>query len=274
MIPFLKSKNKNTELSPKERIEPSIRSRRSLAVEEESESLIENPEVQKARHRLLGAGFLLFVAIIGLPRIFDSEPKKVKNDVVLNIVHSVDDSVSTKSPEAVSSPDPAAVSSSVTANATNTTSDSTSNETVIEQSKPDQKVATETNKDLGKQTKDAKESTDNKTAKSTPKTIEDVIGNPKAAETKSKDTESVKSRYYVQVVTLSSNDGAKKMSSKLKDLKISSYVVERKKDSEGNTLYQVRAGPFTSKEDAQSAVKKMSDLEVTPKIIEIKNNPK
>jgi DedD protein len=60
------------------------------------------------------------------------------------------------------------------------------------------------------------------------------------------------------------------MSGKLKELKIPSYIIERKKESDGTTLYLLRAGPYTNKDDAQAAVKKMADLEVTPKIIEMK----
>ena len=60
------------------------------------------------------------------------------------------------------------------------------------------------------------------------------------------------------------------MSSKLKELKITSYVIERKKESDGTTLYLLRSGPYASKEDAQVAVKKMSELDVSPKVIEMK----
>ena len=86
MISFLKFKNKKNSEESAVRTEPSIKSRRQVLEDEDHESMSENPEVQRARHRLLGAGFLLLIAIIGLPRIFDAEPKKIKNDVVIKVV--------------------------------------------------------------------------------------------------------------------------------------------------------------------------------------------
>ena len=92
------------------------------------------------------------------------------------------------------------------------------------------------------------------------------------SESKAKDLEKPK-KFYIQVATFSSSDRVKKMSGKLKDLKITSYVIERKKESDSSTLYILRAGPYTNKDEAQAAMTKMADLEVTPKLIEMKPNP-
>jgi DedD protein len=237
MMSFLNFKNKNSTDSKNDRVEPSLKSRRTVDSEDDSESLIENPEVQRARHRLLGAGFLLFVAIVGLPRIFDSEPKKVKNDVVLQVVTSVTDAANSK---------PELKDANEIKNSTLVVEEA-SKETVISQTKNDP----------------------NETGakKAPPEVVEEVI-----SESKSKDAEKPK-KFYIQVATFSSSDRVKKMSGKLKDLKITTYVIERKKESDASTLYLLRAGPYPSKEEAQAAIKKMEDLEVTPKIIEMKTNP-
>jgi len=50
------------------------------------DALTEDPERQRARHRLIGAIFLVFVAVVGLPLIFDSKPKQYNNDVVIQII--------------------------------------------------------------------------------------------------------------------------------------------------------------------------------------------
>jgi DedD protein len=92
------------------------------------------------------------------------------------------------------------------------------------------------------------------------------------SESAPKETDKSKAKFYIQVATFSTNDRVKKMSAKLKELKISSYVVERKKEAEDTTLYLLRSGPYNSREDAQAAVKKMAELEVTPKIIEMKSS--
>ena len=50
------------------------------------DGLTEDPERQKARHRLLGAVFLVTVAVAGLPIIFDSKPKQYNNDIAIQII--------------------------------------------------------------------------------------------------------------------------------------------------------------------------------------------
>jgi len=230
MISFLKFINKKNIEDSTVRTEPSMKSRRQV-LEEDQESMSENPEIQRARHRLLGAGFLLLIAIVGLPRIFDAEPKKIKNDVIVKVVSSVGDFVSPNEEKKL---------------VENVSLPSTSEENVVAVNKP--------------QTQDIKSSpiiaTDNN---------EVVI-----SESTPKEADKPKAKFYIQVAAFSSNDRVKKMSAKLKELKIFSYIIERKNDTEGTTLYLLRSGPYISREDAQAAVKKMADLEVTPKIIEMK----
>jgi DedD protein len=232
MISFLKFKNNKNSEDDAVRTEPSIKSRRSVLEDEGQESMSENPEVQRARHRLLGAVFLLLIAIIGLPRIFDAEPKKIKNDVVIKVVSSVSESVN-----ALEEKKPA-------------------DNVIVPSSSSEEKIAAVNN-------------TQNQDTKATPNNAADnnevVI-----SESASKEADKPKAKFYIQVAAFSTNDRVKKMSAKLKELKISSYVVERKKEAEGTTLYLLRSGPYTSREDAQAAVKKMAELEVTPKIIEMK----
>jgi len=50
------------------------------------DGLTEDPERQKARHRLIGAVFLVTVAVAGLPIIFDSKPKQYNNDIAIQII--------------------------------------------------------------------------------------------------------------------------------------------------------------------------------------------
>jgi len=230
MISFLKFKNNKNSEDSAVRTEPSMKSRRQVLEEEDHESMSENPEVQRARHRLLGAGFLLLVAIIGLPRIFDAEPKKIKNDVVIKVVSSVSESVSVN--EEKKPVENTSVSSSI-------------EDKVVASPKAQSQV-----------TKPTLNNVDNN---------EVVI-----SESTPKEADKPKAKFYIQVAAFSSNDRVKKMSGKLKELKIPSYIIERKKESDGTTLYLLRAGPYTNKDDAQAAVKKMADLEVTPKIIEMK----
>ena len=50
------------------------------------DGLTEDPERQRARHRLIGAIFLVTVAVAGLPIIFDSKPKQYNNDIAIQII--------------------------------------------------------------------------------------------------------------------------------------------------------------------------------------------
>ncbi len=59
------------------------------AQENEELALTEDPEQQRARHRLIGAAVLVLIAVVGLPRILDSKPKSVNNDIAVNIVTSL-----------------------------------------------------------------------------------------------------------------------------------------------------------------------------------------
>jgi len=246
MISFLKFKKKNSIEANQSRTEPSMQSRRQVVGDEDQEELSENPEVQRSRHRLLGAGFLLLLAIVGLPRVFDSEPKKIKNDVVLKVVSSVNDSANT-------------VEEKKTTLHSNTPPGKAEDRTDL---KPDEPFVgpnspSESNRDrILRESKTSKNNIDN--------------GEVVVSESTTKEADKSKAKFYIQVAAYSSNDRVKKMSSKLKELKISSYVIERKKESDGTSLYLLRSGPYTSRDDAQVAVKKMVELELAPKIIEMK----
>lgn len=234
MTSFFKFKNnKNSEDSPV-RTEPTMKSRRQVLDDDNQESMSENPEVQRARHRLLGAVFLLLIAIIGLPRIFDAEPKIIKNDVVIKVLSSVSDSVNSNEEKPPV------------------------DNTFVLPSSLDEKIPTVNSTKIQDTKSSSNSLLDNN---------EVVI-----SESAPKETDKSKAKFYIQVATFSTNDRVKKMSAKLKELKISSYVVERKKEAEDTTLYLLRSGPYNSREDAQAAVKKMAELEVTPKIIEMKSS--
>jgi DedD protein len=235
MISFLKFKKKNSTEANQSRTEPSMQTRRQVVSDDDQEELSENPEVQRSRHRLLGAGFLLLLAIVGLPRVFDSEPKKIKNDVVLKVVSSVSDAANTVDEKKITTITP-----------TTPTTPVVPEETVVSSTKKTEIAETKTNKN----------NIDN--------------GEVVISESKVKEADKSKAKFYIQVAAYSSNDRVKKMSSKLQELKITSYVIERKKESDGTSLYLLRSGPYTSRDDAQVVVKKMVELELAPKIIEMK----
>jgi len=61
-----------------------VRPRRSRAPEEEPMDPM-LPEKKRARRRLIGATALVLAAVIGLPMIFDSEPRPISQDIAIQI---------------------------------------------------------------------------------------------------------------------------------------------------------------------------------------------
>jgi DedD protein len=59
------------------------------AAEAEELALTEDPEQQRARHRLIGAAVLVLIAVVGLPRILDNKPKSAPNDIAVSIMTSL-----------------------------------------------------------------------------------------------------------------------------------------------------------------------------------------
>ena len=63
-----------------------VRPRRSRATAQDEEPIDPMlPEKKRARRRLIGATALVLAAIIGLPMVFDSEPKPLADDITIQI---------------------------------------------------------------------------------------------------------------------------------------------------------------------------------------------
>jgi DedD protein len=267
-------KNKSPEPA-QTKIEPGFRSRQSKVELEKEDTLMENPEVQRARHRLIGAGFLLLIAVIGLPKLFDAQPKKINNDVVVKVVQSV-----TNTPNSGAQLEEEKL---ISKNANNLNSrinpdkqaqidpanEKISSQKKFSEDKPDISTA------VPVQEKVKSSAENNESLKTAPKKGsmqtdpgEVIVSSPSLVP--KADIKSAK--FIVQVAALSSNDRVKNLTAKIKELKINSYVVEKKKEaSDVAVIYLVRAGPFGSKEEALSAEKKIAALGMglSPTIVEI-----
>lgn len=278
---FFKSK-----LTPPEqpKVEPSFKSRQSKVNLEKEDVLTENPEVQRARHRLIGAGFLLLIAVIGLPRLFDSQPKKINNDVVVKVVQSV-----TNSPSNVMKPieEEKVISSSVAdTSVSQSPSKSPNSDTAILPSLSQEKAkgSSDSTKALSDNTKGNSENSSTTNLANKKGSLQTdpgevivnskSINNPKnvAQDTSNNKADVKGAKYIVQVAALSNNDRVKTLTNKIKDLNITTYVLEKKRDApDSAVIYLVRAGPFNSKDDAVIAEKKISTLGMglLPTIVEI-----
>ncbi len=268
---FFKSK-----LPPPEqpKVEPSFRSRQSKVDLEKEDVLTENPEVQRARHRLIGAGFLLLIAVIGLPRLFDAQPKKINNDVVVKVVQSVTNNPSTGNVSTVEDKVISSTGSDLTASVSPTKSSppDTSLPPVVAQEKA--KGPTDSNSSASLANKKGSLQTDPGEVIVNPQNINasKALSKDATKETSANKADAKGSKYIVQIAALSSTERVKNLTVKIKDLNITTYVIEKKRDApESPVIFLVRAGPFNSKEEAVNAEKKISALGMglSPTIVEI-----
>ena len=223
------------------------------AAEAEELALTEDPEQQRARHRLIGAAVLVLIAVVGLPRILDSKPKSSPNDIAVNIVTSL--------------PIPGT---------------ETKPETKPEE-KPKAEVVTEPTKEAPKVTAAPEVKTETKSpapAVNKAGTLglaagEEVIASvsPKSdAKSNTEDTAKPAAtngsgKYVIQIGAFASEERAKGWIAKLKDQKIPNYVLN-KTGSDGTKLYVLRAGPYTDKDAAEAAEKKIKAMGLTPRLVE------
>ena len=233
------------------------------AAEAEELALTEDPEQQRARHRLIGAAVLVLIAVIGLPRILDSKPKPVTNDIAVNIVTSLPVPSADVKPEARPEEKPKA-------------------DVPVEAPKaavlPTPEVKSEAKPEVKAEVK-AETKTDTKPATAPSKNSglglaagEEVVAatpaKPKSDDASSKPSASTGSgKFVIQIGAFSSEERAKGWIAKLKDQKIPNYVLT-KTGTDGTKLYVLRAGPYTDKDAAEAAEKKIKAMGLSPRLVE------
>jgi DedD protein len=226
------------------------------AAEAEELALTEDPEQQRARHRLIGATVLVLIAVVGLPRILDSKPKSSPNDIAVNIVTSL--------------PIPGAE--------------------VKSEEKPKAEVVTEPAKENPKATLtpelkvepkvDPKSEVKVEPKPSTPtanksSTLGLAAGEEVVAATSAPKTEDAQKsanangngKYIIQIGAFASEERAKGWITKLREQKIPHYV-SNKTGPDGVKLYVLRAGPYNDKESAEAAEKKIKAMGLSPRLVE------
>ncbi|MCF8189691.1 MAG: SPOR domain-containing protein [Polynucleobacter sp.] len=214
------------------------------AQENEELAFTEDPDQQRARHRLIGAAVLVLIAVVGLPRILDNKPKSVNNDIAVNIVTSL------PAPNAALPGNDEKPSSAATVEV------------------PVKEKAPTPPKELAAK---ASPTTSKVNSISGLAAGEEVIIAPDAI-TKSKTEELPKKvgpgKYVIQVGAFASEERAKGWIAKMKDQKIPNYVLN-KNGADGVKLYLLRAGPFTDKDTAEAAEKKVKAMGLSPRLVEV-----
>jgi DedD protein len=232
------------------------------AAEAEELALTEDPEQQRARHRLIGAAVLVLIAVVGLPRILDSRPKTAPNDIAVNIVTSLpipgtefkpDTKAEAKSDEkAKSEADAPKVTAAVSA--------------------PNQSQAADTKSEPKAEAKvTPSASTQNKTPALGLAAGEEVVAasnaKPKVDDASKATAANGTGKYVIQIGAFASESNVNALVARLKNQKIPSYVLN-KTGADGNKIFLVRAGPYTDKDAAEAAEKKIKAMGLTPRLVE------
>jgi DedD protein len=214
------------------------------------DGLTEDPERQKARHRLLGAVFLVTVAVAGLPIIFDSKPKQYNNDIAIQIIQpgSKEEKKSEEAKEAKAT-DTATSSAPVTTTENKDTKES--KEVKKEELKTDKATPVAKSLDKGEEVLSILENR----IPATPAAPGSGIN--------------ANGKFIVQIGAFSSEERVKNWQKKLTEQKVSSYI-EIRTNKEGVKLHLLRSGPYEDKASAEAAEKKIKYVGLSPKIIEQK----
>ena len=214
------------------------------AAEAEELALTEDPEQQRARHRLIGAAILVLIAVVGLPRILDSNPKLAPNDIAVNIVTSL--------------PIPG----------TNTKSeDKPKAEVVAEPVKETPKLAPAPEPKVEAKVETKPTPAPNKAAGLGLAAGEEIIATPSNGSNATNSATNGSGKYIIQIGAFASEERAQGWIAKLKEQKIPNYVLN-KNASDGTKLFVLRAGPYTDKDTAEAAEKKIKALGLSPRLVE------
>ncbi len=220
------------------------------------------PEKKRARRRLIGAVALVLAAIIGLPMIFDSEPKPLTDDIDIQIPSRDKTEPSTsrpmplppESPLTGSTPDVAVVTP-----ATNSATDTKPRSDIkavppvkldadakhaADDKKGGQTSATSTAPDSRKPVAPKPAAAPAATSPQTDKRSA-AAATDKLAETIA---ERSRARFVVQVAAVSSEAKAEELQNRLKKAGIQSF--SQKVSTRDGERFRIRIGPFGSREEA------------------------
>jgi DedD protein len=212
------------------------------AAQAEELALTEDPEQQRARHRLIGAAVLVLIAVVGLPRILDNNPKLAPNDIAVNIVTSLPIPGTNARPE--EKPKTEVVAEPVK---------ETSKLALAPEPKSEAKVETKV------ETKPTP--APSKTPGLGLAAGEEIIAAPSNGATNGSE------KYIIQIGAFASEERVQGWITKLKEQKIPNYVLN-KNASDGSKLFVLRAGPYTDKDAAEAAEKKIKAMGLSPRLVE------
>jgi len=211
---------------PDDDIDAPVKPRRRARAQQEEPIDPMLPEKKRARRRLIGATALVLAAVIGLPMIFDSEPKPLTDDIAIQI------------------PSRDKAATPVTAGTAPLDSEAPRLPSVVkaEPSSQEKLPVAEAVKPVPE--KPADKSADKAADKAHNKSAEHAStekSDPGAEKSKS-------SRFILQVAAVATKAKADELQNRLKQAGIKSY--SQKTSTKEGERYRIRVGPFGTREEA------------------------
>ena len=234
-----------------------VRPRRSRAKASEDEPMDPMlPEKKRARRRLIGATALVLAAIIGLPMIFDSEPKPLSNDITIQIPPR------DKSPALNAAPMPLPPSGAEAPKAE--AAPDNKPETHAEPAKAEAPKA-EAIKPVAEKLADKPvEKRVDKIEDKTADKVSDKAADKKDDKKSDKKADNDKGRYIVQVAAVTNKAKVEELLNRLKKGGVKGYW--QKVSTKDGDRFRVRVGPFGSREEAEKMSKRIDKLGLSPAI--------
>ena len=215
---------------------------------------------KQARHRLIGATVLVFIAVVGFPIVFDTKPRDIASDIRIDMPER--DAVKSSQPPLAPVPDKAALTQPSVSEAVS------GNEQLVQQDSKilskEVPVADEANPSIeNKSTSSKLVNTDN----TKPVPVTPVAPAENTAVAKPLANEKTGERFIVQFGAYSDENKVKDLRFKLEKAGVKTYT-HVAQTSEGKRT-RVRAGPFATREEAQKVINKTKSLQSNAVILTI-----
>ena len=210
------------------------------------------PEKKRARRRLIGATALVLAAIIGLPMIFDSEPKPLTDDIAIQIP-SRDKAGAPVNATALPPALPPLQTPAESAKLAPAPAPTAKTEPKPEPA-PEKLPALESIKPAAEKPVAAKPA-DKPAAE---KSATDKAAADKHADKDKSASEKAKSRFILQVAAVANKGKAEELQNRLKQAGIKSY--SQKVSTKDGDRYRIRVGPFGSREEADKMRARLSKM--------------
>ena len=231
-----------------------VRPRRSARVPEDEPMDPMMPEKKRARRRLIGATALVLAAVIGLPMIFDSEPRPISQDINIQIpprdkAPAMNASPMPLPPTQATQPEAPPPEAQKPEAPKQTAADAASSSPSASDAKPEPRQPSSAALAAEKAA----------TVAVGEKRVDSLVDKPVAAPADTaKTADKDRGRYIVQVAAVSNKAKVDELLQKLKRGGIEGYW--QKITTKEGDRFRVRVGPFSSRDEAEKMSKRIDKL--------------